>query len=155
MVRAAVSVFGRAYLGVSLVLFLLGVAWVSLLLQENARWEELTVFVPRLDFAAPIARARYEFRLGALAAGWGLAFAVLALVAIRLPFRVRAAARVQRRIRELEREVHELRTLPLRQREEDEVLAAEAHLDARPKNVMTQKIELRADGTRTPDGASP
>jgi hypothetical protein len=61
--------------------------------------------------------------------------------AIRAPFRIRAAAVAQRRLRALEREVLELRTLPLRQAEEDDMLAAEARLGGSPQRVMAIRPE--------------
>ena len=136
------SVVGKLYLALSLVLFLLGVVLTSLTLQENAAWVEVVVWMPRLDLIEPLERARYEAKLSGLLAGWAVASGVLLLLAMRAPFRIRGAAVTQRRVRELEREVLELRTLPLRQQEEDEILAAEAHLDAGTKKVMTEKIRL-------------
>jgi hypothetical protein len=48
-------------------------------------------------------------------------------------------------VRELEREVLELRTLPLRQQEEDELLAAEAHVEPGTRKVMTEQIRDREE----------
>jgi hypothetical protein len=75
-----------------------------------------------------------------LLAGWVAAAGVLGLLAMRAPFKIRSAALTARRLRDLEREVLALRTLPLRQQEEDELLAADAHLDAGTKKVMTEKL---------------
>lgn len=136
------SVFGKVYLASSFVLFVLGVLWTSLTLQQNAVWVEVVLWVPSMDVLEPLIRRRYEVNLAGLLAGWAIAIGVLALFAMRVPFRIRAAALTQRRTRELEREVLELRTLPLRQREEDEILAAEAHVDVGTKKVMTEKIRL-------------
>ncbi|MFO0635828.1 MAG: hypothetical protein U0168_23560 [Nannocystaceae bacterium] len=134
------SLLGKVYLGVSLALLLIGVAWSSNTLQANAAWVEIVLAVPRLDVLEPLARVRYEVNLAVLLAGWVTAVGIIAVLAIRAPFRIRAAAVSQRRIRELEREVLELRTLPLRQHEEDEILAAEAHVDAGTRKVMTEQF---------------
>jgi hypothetical protein len=148
----AVSLLGKVYLGVSLALLLVGVAWASNTLQANAAWVEIVLAVPRLDPLEPLARIRYEVKLAALLAGWAAAIGVVAVLAIRAPFRIRAAAIGQRRMRELEREVLELRTLPLRQHEEDELLAAEAHVDGGTRRVMTESFAVGA--TAEPDAAS-
>lgn len=140
------SALGKVYLGVSLTCLLLGIVWASSTLQANAAWVEIVLAVPRLDALEPVARIRYEVNLAALLAGWIVTVGMLAIVAMRAPFRIRSAAIVQRRIRELEREVLELRTLPLRQQEEDEILAAEAHVDAGTRKVMTEKFRLEAEG---------
>ncbi|MBL4684750.1 MAG: hypothetical protein JKY37_09195 [Nannocystaceae bacterium] len=135
------SLLGKVYLGVSLVLLVLGIVWASHALQSNAATPiKVQLLMPRLDLAEPLVRTLYEVKAAALVAGWVVAGAILAVLAIRGPFRIRAAAMIQRRVRELEREVLELRTLPLRQHDEDEALAAEAHLDAGTKKVMTEKI---------------
>jgi hypothetical protein len=135
-----VSVLGRAYLGVSLILFILGLIWFSLVLQENRAWDEVVLLVPRFDVVDPLVRKRIKVSVAALLAGWGGCVGVLLLLAMRAPFRIRSTAILQRRLRELEKEILELRTLPLRQHEEDEILAAEAHLDIRAKKVMTEKL---------------
>lgn len=142
------SVLGKAYLGIALLVFFGVVVWSSVLLQENPGWTEVVVLVPQFEALEPLVRKRYEVQVGTLLAGWGIASVLLAVYAVRAPFRIRGAARTQRRLRELEREVLELRTLPLRHRDEDEALAAEAHLDARPRKVMTEQIEGSADSSR-------
>lgn len=134
------SVLGRAYLSVSLVILILGLIWFTIVLQENRAWVEVVLLVPRLDFADPLVRKRFHMNVAALLAGWGGCVGLLALMSIIAPFRIRSMAVLQRRLRELEREILELRTLPLRQQEEDEILAAEAHLDIRAKKVMTEKM---------------
>jgi len=139
-----VSVLGKAYLLVSLTLVVMGLLWMSMTLQENAAWVEVVLWTPRLDFLEPFVRRRYAVNLSGLLAGWGVAIGIAAYYAIRAPFRIRDLARSQRRLRELEREVLVLRTLPLRQHEEDEILAAQAHLDRGPKKVMTEKMQLDA-----------
>jgi hypothetical protein len=150
-----VSLLGKVYLGVSLALVLVGVVWASNTLQANAAWVEIVLAVPRADPIEPLSRIRYEVNLAVLLAGWVLTAGLLAIYAIRAPFKIRGVALTQRRIRELEREVLELRTLPLRQQEEDEILAAEAHIETGTKKVMTEK--LRRDELRPSvrsDGAS-
>ncbi len=137
------SLVGKIYLGASLVLLFGGIVLTAITMNENETWVEILVWVPQLDLVEPLRRVRYETKVSTLLAGWTVAAATWLVLAVRLPFRIRAAARVQRRIRELEREVLELRTLPLRQHEEDEILAAEAHLDAgTTRKVMTEKIRL-------------
>ena len=101
------------------------------------------MLIPHLDPAEPTSREIVELPVGTLLAGWLVAGGVLMLSAARAPFRIRLAARRLRRLRELEREVQQLRTLPLRQQEEDELLAAEARLDVRERRVMTQ-LDLSA-----------
>lgn len=135
------SVLGKVYLGIALLLFLFAVIWASILLQENPGWTQVVFVVPQFDALEPVARKRFEMQVGTLLAGWAIALVMLTTYAVRAPFRIRSAARTQRRLKELEREVLELRTLPLRQRDEDDALAAEAHLDLRPRRVMTEKIE--------------
>ena len=135
-----VSLLGRAYLGVSLIVFILGLIWFTLVLQENRAWVEVVLLVPRFDFVDPLIRKRFQMNVAAILAGWGGAVSLILLVGIIAPFRIRSMALFQRRLRELEREILELRTLPLRQQEEDEILAAEAHLDIRAKKVMTEKL---------------
>lgn len=137
------SLLGKVYLGVSLVLLLLGVVWASNTLQSNAAWVEIVLAVPQFDLLEPVAKARYEVNLAVLLGGWMAAIGLLAVLAVRAPFRIRAVAVQQRRIRELEREVLELRTLPLRQQEEDEILAAEAHVEPASRKVMTEQIRDR------------
>lgn len=152
------SVVGKVYLGLALLLFFALVLWGSLLLQHNAGWTEVVFLVPQLETLEPLARRRYEVQVGTLLAGWGIALITIAFFAIRAPFRIRAGARTQRRLRDLEREVLELRTMPLRQRDEDEALAAEAHLDVRPRKVMTEKIQAEPaalPGQRGPSFAPP
>lgn len=136
-----VSVLGKAYLALSLSLFVIGVLWASFTLQENAAWVEIVLLLPRFDSLDALQQGRYEVNLAGLLAGWAIVFGLIALLAMRAPFIVRGAAMTQRRIRELEREVLELRTLPLRQQEEDEILEAEAHIEAGTQKVMTQKLK--------------
>jgi hypothetical protein len=155
MVRRAVSLLGKVYLGVSLALFVVGVAWASNTLQANSAWVEIVLAVPRLDLLEPLERIRYEVNLAGLVAGWVVAVGLLAVLAMRAPFRIRGAALTQRRIRDLEREVLELRTLPLRQHEEDEILAAEAHVDVGTKKVMTEKLARDVRVPELPPGAEP
>lgn len=150
-----VSVLGRAYLGVSLILFILGLIWFSLVLQENRAWDEVVLLVPRFDVVDPLVRQRIKISVAALLAGWGSCIGVLLLLAMRAPFRIRSTAILQRRLRELEREILELRTLPLRQHEEDEILAAEAHLDIRAKKVMTEKLRRDRKLARDAEASSP
>ena len=135
-----VSVLGRAYLAVSLIVFILGLIWFTLVLQENRAWVEVVLLVPRFDFVDPLVRKRFQMNVAGILAGWGGAVSLMLLAGIVAPFRIRSMALFQRRLRELEREILELRTLPLRQQEEDEILAAEAHLDIRAKKVMTEKM---------------
>jgi hypothetical protein len=149
-----VSLVGKVYLAAGLVLFFVGVLLTTMTLQENAAWVEIVLWLPRLDLIEPLSRVRYEVNLSVLLGGWAVAGGGAILLALRLPFRVRGAAIAQRRIRELEREVLELRTLPLRQQEEDDVLAAEAHLDAGTQKVMTEKIRLERTNLERDAGAS-
>lgn len=150
-----VSVLGRAYLGVSLILFILGLVWFSLVLQENRAWDEVVLLVPRFDSVDPLVRQRIKVSVAALLAGWGAVVGLLLLLAMRAPFRIRSTAVLQRRLRELEREILELRTLPLRQHEEDEILAAEAHLDIRAKKVMTEKLRRDRKAALDAEASSP
>lgn len=139
------SVLGKAYLAVTLGLLVLGLLWASLTMQENAAWVEVVLWVPRMEPDLFVKR-RFEVNVAALMMGWAITGGAGAFMAIRAPFKIRAAAIAQRRLRELEREVLELRTLPLRQQEEDEILAAEAHIEAGSKKVMTEKMRSEARG---------
>ncbi len=134
------TALGKVYLGVSLTLVVLGVLWASTTLQSNSAWVEVVVSVPRANLLAPLTNDRYHVNLAGLMAGWPVAASPLAFAAIRAPFRIRAVARTRRRMKELEREVLDLRRLPLRQQEEDELLAAEAQLEDGTKKVMTEKF---------------
>jgi hypothetical protein len=154
-----VSVLGKAYLGVFLVVFVVGIAWASTTLQSNASLVEVVVAVPRIDVLEPVQRIRYEVNLAWLMAGWVVAGGLVVLGAMRAPFRIRSAAIVQKRLRELDREVKELRTLPLRQQAYDDDLADEAQLDLAPRKVMTEQMrrqeqaDKRAD--RRPEAPAP
>lgn len=161
------SALGKAYLLVSLSLLLLGLVWAITTLQENTAWVPVSLWLPAWggpEFpgegliapdsgAGPIAPAgwglwqarRYQLSAAALLAGWLTTFVFMAIYAIRAPFRIRAAAVAQRRLRALEREILELRTLPLRQAEEDDMLAAEARLDVAPQRAMLGHLIGRAD----------
>lgn len=132
------TVLGKVYLGVSLALVVLGVLWASTTLQSNSAWVEVVLSMPRANLLAPLTNVRYHVNLAGLMAGWLVAASLLAFWAIRAPFRIRVVARTRRRIKELEREVLDLRRLPLRQHEEDELLAAEAQLEDGTKKVMTE-----------------
>lgn len=122
------SLLGKVYLFGSLILLALGLVWTIVTLGANTGWVEVVLYVPATDLAPAFVRRRFEVHVAALLAGWIATAALLAISAIRAPFRIRAAAIAQRRTRELEREVLELRTLPLRQEDEDEILAREARL---------------------------
>lgn len=134
------TALGKVYLGVSLTLVVLGVLWATTTLQSNSAWVEVVVSVPRANLLAPLTNVRYHVNLAGLMAGWVVAASLVAFAAIRAPFRIRAVARTRRRVKELEREVLDLRRLPLRQQEEDELLAAEAQLEDGTKKVMTEKF---------------
>lgn len=137
------SLLGKVYLLVSLFLLALGLVWTIVTLNANSGWVEVVLYVPQLDLSAALVRRRYEVSVAALLAGWIAAAALVAVSAIRAPFKIRSAAIAQRRARELEREVLELRTLPLRQEEEDELLAAEAHLGPGRGKVMAGVVAPR------------
>lgn len=137
------SLLGKVYLLVSLFLLALGLVWTIVTLNANSGWVEVVLYVPQLDLSAALVRRRYEVSVAALLAGWIAAAALVAVSAIRAPFKIRGAAIAQRRTRELEREVLELRTLPLRQEEEDDLLAAEAHLGAGRGKVMAGVVAPR------------
>lgn len=152
------SLLGKVYLLVSLFLLALGLVWTIVTLNANlphgppgdpagpsAGWVEVVLYVPQLDLSAALVRRRYEVSVAALLAGWIAAVALVAVSAIRAPFKIRGAAIAQRRTRELEREVLELRTLPLRQEEEDELLAEEAHLDDGRGKVMAGVLAPRRE----------
>jgi len=150
-----VTALGKVYLGVSLTLVVLGVLWASTTLQSNSAWVEVVVSVPRANLLAPLTNVRYHVNLAGLMAGWLVAASLLAFAAIRAPFRIRAVARTRRRVKELEREVLDLRRLPLRQQEEDELLAAEAQLEDGTKKVMTEQfMREEADGKGRSSGGA-
>ncbi|MCY0993162.1 hypothetical protein OV203_38845 [Nannocystis sp. ILAH1] len=130
------SLLGKVYLLVSLILLALGLVWTIVTLGANTGWVEVVLYLPAADLSPSLVRRRFEVHSAALMAGWVVTVALLAVAAIRAPFRIRAAAIAQRRTRELEREVLELRTLPLRQEDEDELLAREAHLSDTRRPVM-------------------
>jgi hypothetical protein len=135
-----VSALGKVYLGVSLTLLVMGVVWASSTLQANAAWVEIVLAVPRFDLIEPLQNIRYQVSLAALMGGWLVSIAILSIQAMRAPFKIRMAARTRRRIKDLEDEVLTLRRLPLRQQEEDELLAAHAQLEDGTRKVMTEKL---------------
>jgi len=145
-----VSLLGKVYLGVFLGLLVVGLVWASITLQSNAAWIQILLAVPRADLVEPLAPETYEVNLAVLMAGWMVTAGILAILAMRAPFKIRTAATIQRRIKELEREVLELRTLPLRQQEEDDLLAADAHIELGTKKVMTEKLrrDIQLDDDR-------
>lgn len=140
------TLLGKVYLGIFGVLLVIGVVWASMTLQSNAAWVEIVLVVPGADPIEPLSRVRYEVNLAALMAGWVVAVAILGLMAMRAPFKIRGAALTQKRIRDLEREVKSLRTLPLRQQDFDDELAADAQLDVPMRKVMTEQFR-RPEGT--------
>ena len=87
-----VSVLGRAYLGVSLLVFILGLIWFTLVLQENRAWIEVVLLVPSLDFVDPLPEKRFRMNVAAIMAGWGGCVSLLLLAAIYAPFRIRSMA---------------------------------------------------------------
>ncbi len=131
-----VSLLGKVYLLVSLGLLVLGLLWAVMTLRDNTAWVPLTLWIPGWTDEGLWRARHYDVSASALLAGWLTTFGLMAMYAIRAPFRIRAAAVAQRRLRGLEREVLELRTLPLRQAEEDDMLAAEARLDVGQQRVM-------------------
>lgn len=132
----SVSVLGKVYLLVSLGLVVLGLVWAVMTLRDNTAWVPVTLWIPAWTPEGPWRAQHYDVSASALLAGWFTTAGFMAVYAIRAPFRIRAAAIAQRRLRALEREVLELRTLPLRQAEEDDMLAAEARLDVGQQRVM-------------------
>lgn len=147
------SALGKVYLLVSLGLVVLGLLWAVMTLRDNAAWVPITLWVPspgRAWTETGLWQPRhYDVSASALLAGWLTTLGLMAMYAIRAPFRIRAAAVAQRRLRGLEREVLELRTLPLRQAEEDDMLAAEARLDVGQQRVMQEHYAV------SPAAASP
>lgn len=130
------SLLGKVYLLVSLACLALGLVWTMVTLAANSGWVEVAIYVPTADLSLVFVRRRFEVHVAALMAGWIATAALVAISAVRAPFRIRSAAIAQRHVRELEREVLELRTLPLRQEEEDELLVREAHLSDTRRPVM-------------------
>lgn len=147
------SVLGKAYVGFFVAVFVVGIAWGSTTLQSNASLVEIVLDVPSLDTIEPVRRVRYEVNLAWLMGGWVVSGGLIVLAAMRAPFRIRGAAVVQKRLRELEREVKELRTLPLRQQAYDDDLAAEAQLDLPTRKVMTEQMRRQEKADKTEDKA--
>lgn len=133
------SLLGKVYLLLSLTLAVLGLVWAVMILRDNAGWVPVSLWIPAWAETGLWQERHYEISAGALLAGWLTTFGLMTVYAIRAPFRIRAAAVAQRRLRALEREVLELRTLPLRQAEEDDMLAAEARLGGQPQRVMADR----------------
>lgn len=132
------SLLGRIYLLIAALIFVVLASWALWILRENATTVDLRVVLPHLDPTSPSVYRSMQVSVATLLAGWLVGAGVVGLVIARAPFRIRSAARRLRRIRELEREVQQLRTLPLRQHEEDELLAEEARLEIQERKVMTQ-----------------
>lgn len=145
------STLARVYLALSLSLLIAGgaFAYLSLRAVGNDGLVTLYMLVPRLDADAPYSQLSRDVSTRVLAAGWIVLAGVLWVAAIRLPFRIRRVAALQRKVREYRAEVLELRTLPLRQAEDDAALAAEARLDIPRPKVMTAKLDREETLTRT------
>jgi hypothetical protein len=133
-----VSLLGKVYLLVSLGLMVLGLLWAVMTLRDNTAWVPITLWIPAWTPDGLWQPRHYDVSASALLAGWLTTLGLMTAYAIRAPFKIRAAAVAQRRLRALEREVLELRTLPLRQAEEDDMLAAEARLDVGQQRVMQE-----------------
>ena len=146
------SLLGKVYLLVSLGLVVLGLLWAVMTLRDNTAWVPITLWIPAWAPEGPWQPRHYDVSASALLAGWLTTLGLMTLYAIRAPFKIRAAAVAQRRLRALEREVLELRTLPLRQAEEDDMLAAEARLDVGQQRVM-QSHYFAPDAATGPTGA--
>lgn len=139
------SLLGRIYVLVAATIFVLLASWALWTLRENSRLVEVVFLIPSLSAGASGAREGVQLSVGALLMGWVSAGSVLLLVAVRAPYRIRATAQRLRRIRELEKEVQTLRVLPLRQHEEDELLAQEARLDLHERRVMSSPLEISSE----------
>ncbi|MBL9101016.1 MAG: hypothetical protein JNL82_08660 [Myxococcales bacterium] len=137
------SLLGKVYLLVSLTLAVLCLVWAAMILRDNPAWVPISLWFPSWAPDGLWQARHYEISTAALLAGWLTTFGLMGLYAIRAPFRIRAAAVAQRRVRALEREVLELRTLPLRQAEEDDMLAAEARLGGGPQRVLAGVVTTR------------
>lgn len=146
------SLLGRIYVFVAVILFVILGSWALWILRENANLVQV-VLVPELRTGAGGIRQVADLSVGALLLGWLVAGACILLVAVRAPYRIRAAAGRLRRIRELEKEVQTLRVLPLRQQEEDELLAQEARLDLHERRVMSSQVEGSAEFDQSEDEA--
>ncbi len=140
------SLLGKVYLLVSLGLAVLGMLWAVMTLRDNTAWVPITLWIPGWTSEGLWQARHYDVSASALLAGWLTTAGIMAIYAIRAPFRIRVAALAQRRLRALEREVLELRTLPLRQAEEDDMLAAEARLDGGPQRVMQGHYQVLESG---------
>lgn len=145
------SLLGRIYVLVAATIFVLLASWALWTLRENSRLVEVVFLLPSLSAGASGARQSVELSVGALLMGWVAAGSVILLVAARAPYRIRATAQRLRRIRELEKEVQTLRVLPLRQHEEDELLAQEARLDLHERRVMSSPLEFSAEYPESTD----
>lgn len=132
------SLLGKVYLLVSLGLMVLGLLWAVMTLRDNTAWVPITLWIPAWAPEGLWQPRHYDVSASALLAGWLTTLGLMTVYAIRAPFKIRAAAVAQRHLRALEREVLELRTLPLRQAEEDDMLAAEARLDVGQQRVMPE-----------------
>jgi hypothetical protein len=137
-----VSWIRRTYTSSIVVSFVLLGWWALWTLRDNQSVISVVLWVPQLDWAEPLVRRHFFPEASLLLAGWLCAVGLALFAAFRLPFRLRTSARLLRRVRELEREVLELRTLPLRQQEADEQLEHEAQLETRAKRVMTEQLSL-------------
>ncbi|MEE9386940.1 MAG: hypothetical protein V3V08_26275 [Nannocystaceae bacterium] len=150
------STLARVYLAVTLSLLLAGVvfSWLSLRALDGDVTADVVIFLPQFDLAVPAIGIEWQVPVRLLASGWVALGLLVSALLIRLPFRVRQVAQRHRRLREYRKEVLELRTLPLRQAEDDALLAAEARLDLPRPKVMTEKLlrEDMAGPSRTRNG---
>ena len=125
------NLLAKTYLYVLFLVVCVFLLWTlhTLTFAENAIQRlEVWLFVPSWTGDAVGASVRHEVGLPFMLACWAGVGCGICFLAWRLPARIRRSAATQRELRALRREVLKLRTLPLRQREEDEQLAREAQL---------------------------
>lgn len=125
------NLLAKTYLYLLFLAVCLFLLWTvhTLTFAENASQRlDVWLFIPSVGDGAVGHSARRQVSLPLLLAGWVAVGGLIFLGAWRIPARLRRTAATQRELRALRREVLKLRTLPLRQREEDEQLAREAQL---------------------------
>ncbi|MFH2009610.1 MAG: hypothetical protein ABI333_23660 [bacterium] len=96
-----------------LLLLLVGAA-VALFFSENSQWVPVSWPYPQLSFDEPFAVHTFEVVLGVAAAGWIFAILLICAALVLFPLYLRRTRQYTASIKKLEKELVDLRNLPLK-----------------------------------------
>ena len=96
-----------------LLLLMMGAA-VAVFFSENSRWIPISAPYPRMSFSDPFGTFTFEVMSGVAAAGWCLALLLLVSSLVLFPLYLRRTRQYLVSIKRLERELVNLRNLPLK-----------------------------------------